>query len=99
MQIRDFTGCFVLDGRETEEITLRVIFSTGGGGITSGSGSFALPLALVGRAEEGPLSFRLAGGEALTILVREIDLVEGVAWFLTEGEVPETRGESAARRA
>lgn len=99
MQILDFKGCFVLDGRETEEIALRVIVSTGGGGLTSGSGSFALPLALVGRAEEGPLGFRLSSGEALTILVREIDPIEGVAWFLTEGAMPEAGAPDEARRA
>lgn len=99
MEIRDFKGCFVLDGRETDEIALRVILSNGGGGVTSGSGSFALPLALAGRAERAPLTFRLTTGEALTILVREIDLVDGVAYFLTEGVVPVARGESTARRA
>ncbi|OIP85385.1 MAG: hypothetical protein AUK37_04265 [Rhodobacterales bacterium CG2_30_65_12] len=99
MQILDFTGCFVLDGRETEEIALRVIVSAGGGGITSGSGSFALPLALVGWSGEGPLSFRLISGEVLTIVVREIDPVEGVAWFLTEGAMPVAGAPDEARRA
>lgn len=99
MQVLDFTGCFVLDGRALEEMDLRVILSTGGGGVTSGSGSFALPMALVGRAEQAPLSFRLTTGETLTLIVREIDLAEGVAYFLTEGVVPETGTGAAARRA
>lgn len=99
MEVRDFTGCFVLDGRELEVMDLRVIVSTGGGGITSGSGSFALPMALVGRAEQAPLSFRLTTGEALTIVVREVDLVDGVAYFLTEGVVPEIRTAGSERRA
>lgn len=99
MEVRDFTGCFVLDGRELEVMDLRVIVSTGGGGITSGSGSFALPMALVGRAEQAPLSFRLTSGEALTIVVREVDLVDGVAYFLTEGVVPEIRTAGSERRA
>jgi hypothetical protein len=97
MEVRDFKGCFVLDGRDGEEMDLRVILSTGGGGVTSGSGSFALPMALVGRAGEVPLTFRLTSGETLRILVREIDLADGLAYFLTEGAVPE--GASVARRA
>lgn len=100
MDVRDFTGCFILDGRETDEMALRVIVSVGGGGVTSGSGSFALPMALVGRADE-VLTFRLRSGEDLRIVVREIDLGEGVAYFLTEGAVPEVAGRitGAARSA
>lgn len=99
MQVLDFKGCFVIDGRELEEMDLRVILSTGGGGVTSGSGSFALPMALVGRADQAPLTFRLTTGEALTLVVREIDRADGLAYFLTEGVVPETGTGAAARRA
>ena len=90
MEVRTFTGCFVIDGRESETVALRVILSTGGG-VTSGSGSFELPLALVGAGAGAAVAFRTAAGEALARQIREIDRVEGVAYFLTEGVVPGAR--------
>jgi hypothetical protein len=92
MEVRDFTGCFILDGRETEVMDLRVILSTGGGGVTSGSGSFAVPAALAGLVVEGGLTFRTTEGDQLSIQVREVELTEGRAYFLTSGRVPGVRG-------
>lgn len=91
MEVRDFTGCFVLDGREAEEMDLRVIVSTGGG-VTSGSGSFAVPAAMVGRDMDAPLTFRIRAGGELSVLVREFDLTEGRAYFLVSGRVPDVAG-------
>lgn len=97
MEVRDFTGCFVLDGRELEEMDLRVILSVGGGGLRAGSGSFALPMALVGRAEQAVLTFRTSGGDEISLRVREVDLVDGVAYFLTEGDVPQAEDGGAGQ--
>ncbi|GKY88960.1 hypothetical protein [Sinisalibacter aestuarii] len=98
MEVRDFTGSFLIDGRETEEMDLRVILSTGGG-VTSGSGSFPVPAALAGRVMEGPLTFRTSAGDEITVLVRDFILTEGRAYFLTSGRVPQTAGSGTARSA
>jgi len=97
MELRDFKGCFVVDGREVETGSLRVIVSTGGDGLRLGSGTFALPLALVGAAPGTPFGFRSEAGEEIALILREIDPVEGVGYFLTEGPISERA--TAARRA
>jgi len=97
MQVIDLEGYFVIDGREVGAGSLRVIVSTGGDGVRHGSGTFALPLALVGAAAGTAFGFRSAAGEEIALTLREIDPVEGVGYFLTEGPIP---GQStAARRA
>ena len=88
MQVLDFDGCFVFDGRETEVCQLRVILSTGGDGVTSGSGTMALPLALVGVAPGTALTFRTTEGDEIGLDLREVDATEGVGYFLTTGAVP-----------
>ncbi len=97
MEILDLQGYFVIDGREVEAGSLRVIVSTGGDGLRLGSGAFALPLALVGARPGTSFGFRSETGERFALILREIDPVEGVGYFLTEGPIPE-RAE-AARRA
>ena len=89
MEVREYHGVFVTGGVETEEMALRVILSTSAG-VVSGSGSFALPAALVGMTDER-LSFRTREGAELTLVVREVDRFEGAAYFLTEGRLPELR--------
>ena len=88
MQVVDFEGCFVIEGRETEVCQLRVILSTGGDGVTSGSGTMALPLALVGTAPGTALTFRTSAGDEIALDLREVDAAEGVGYFLTTGAVP-----------
>lgn len=90
MEIRDFTGCFIVDGRETDRTELRVLV-TRGGGETHGSGSFRVPPAMIGIEAAGPLTFRCVDGEEITLAVREFDMTNGLAYFLTEGAVPEAR--------
>lgn len=90
MEIRDFTGRFVIDGIETEPMDLRVLITTGGGEV-HGSGSFRLPAALVGAERGGPLTFLTTGGEELRMTIREFDMVHGMAYFLVEGEVSALR--------
>ena len=97
MEVRDFKGVFVIDGREAEAGPLRVIVSNGGGGVTSGSGTFALPLALVGARPGTRFGFRTEAGEDIALVLREVDAVEGVGYFLTEGPLPVAA--PAARRA
>lgn len=97
MEVRDFKGCFVIDGRETETCNLRVILSTGGNGVTSGSGAVALPLALVGVEPGTRLTFRTDGGDEIGLEMREVDAVDGWGYFLTVGELPRLAQE--ARRA
>jgi len=53
--------------------------------VRMGSGDFEVPAVLAGLVDEGPLTFRLSGGEELVIEVREFDLLDGRAYFLTEG--------------
>lgn len=84
MEVRHYDGCLVVGGQETEAFTLKVILSTGGG-----SGSFLVPLALVGAAEDGIVTFRTVEGDEIALRIREIDPAEGYAYFLTEGAVPE----------
>lgn len=87
MELRDYIGCFVIDGCESDEVDLRVILSTGGG-VTTGSGSFPVPAALVGRLDEGPLTFRTYSGEEIILTVREVDPMSGEAFFLTGAALP-----------
>lgn len=87
MEVREFSGCFLVDGRETDVMALRVVLSTGGGR-RFGSGDFPVPAALAGLVGEEPLTFRLDSGEELVLVVREFDLLDGRAYFLTEGAVP-----------
>lgn len=91
MQVIDLEGRFVVDGRETEVCQLRVILSTGGDGVTSGSGTMALPLALVGLAPGTRLGFRTLAGDEIGLDLREVDETEGVGYFLTTGAVPTTQ--------
>ncbi|WP_298499390.1 hypothetical protein [uncultured Maritimibacter sp.] len=95
MELRDFSGAFLIDGRETEVMDLRVLMTVGGGEM-HGSGAFRVPAAMIGLEAAGPLTFRTAAGEEIRLIVREFDLVNGVAYFLTEGAVPEIPG---AKRA
>lgn len=88
MQVVDFEGCFVIEGRETEVCQLRVILSTGGDGVTSGSGTMALPLPLVGVAPGTALTFRTVAGDEIGLDLREVDTTEGVGYFLTTTAVP-----------
>jgi hypothetical protein len=97
MEILDLQGYFVIDGREVEAGSLRVIVSTGGDGLRLGSGTFALPLALVGAAPGTAFGFRSEAGEEIALTLREIDPAEGVGYFLTEDPIPERA--AAARRA
>lgn len=90
MEIRDFTGAFVVDGRETDRMDLRVLI-TSGGGETFGSGSFRVPAAMIGLETSGPVTFRCADGQEIDMQVREFDMTHGVAYFLTLGSVPEVR--------
>ncbi len=85
MQVVDYEGCFVVDGRETEVCQLRVILSTGGAGVTSGSGAIVLPPALVGTRPGTALAFRTRDGDEIALELREIDPAEGVGYFLTAG--------------
>ncbi|MBV7409918.1 hypothetical protein [Maritimibacter sp. DP1N21-5] len=89
MELRDFSGCFIVEGRETETMDLRVLLTVGGGE-THGSGAFRVPAAMIGMEAAGPLTFRTSEGEEMTLIVREFDLVNGVAYFLTDGAVPDT---------
>ena len=101
MELRDFSGAFLIDGRETEVMDLRVLMTVGGGEVHS-SGAFRVPAAMIGMEAAGPLTFRTDAGDDIRLIVREFDLVNGVAYFLTEGAVPETRGSEipgAARAA
>jgi len=96
MEVRAFFGRLVSGDLGTEPMTLQVILSTGGG-ITSGSGDFEVPLALVGFIrEEEPLVFRTEAGEEFTVLVRDFDIAEGRAYFLTEGDLPAGRAVKVA---
>ena len=63
-------------------------FLTIGGGETHGSGAFRVPPAMIGTESEGPLTFVTDTGETITLHVREFDLTQGVAYFLTDGAVP-----------
>lgn len=90
MEIRDFTGSFLVDGQETDLMELRVLI-TQGGGETFGSGSFRVPTAMIGLESSGPVTFRCTGGEEITMTVREFDMTRGLAYFLTMGEVPDVR--------
>ncbi|MEJ2034940.1 MAG: hypothetical protein P8X69_02105 [Maritimibacter sp.] len=85
MELRHYSGCFIIDGRESEEVDLRVILSTGGG-VTTGSGSFQVPASLVGLIESGTLRYRTLAGEEFNLTLREIDM--GEAYFLTGGLIP-----------
>lgn len=90
MEIRDFTGSFVIDGRETDRLDLRILI-THGGGVQHGSGSFLVPPAMIGFEAQGPVTFRCIDGAEITLLVREFDMTNGLAYFLTEGAVPALR--------
>lgn len=88
MELREYDGCLVIDGREGETMRLRVALSSAGG-VTTGAGSFPVPFALVGASDDTRVTFRTDAGARLTLLIREIDPAEGYAYFLTEGVVPE----------
>ncbi len=87
MELRDFRGSFLVDGHETERMDLRILLTIGGGE-THGSGAFRVPAAMIGSESEGPLTFVTDTGETITLHVREFDLTQGVAYFLTDGAVP-----------
>jgi len=88
METREFDGFLVVDGQETEPFRLKVLLSTDKG-FTSGTGSFAIPPALVGVREGTSVNYHQTDqGEALTLLLSEIDPAEGVVYFLTLGKVP-----------
>ncbi|MAM60615.1 hypothetical protein [Maritimibacter sp. UBA3975] len=87
MELRDFRGSFRIDGRETDRMDLRILLTIGGGE-THGSGAFRVPAAMIGTETGGPLTFVTEAGDEITVVVREFDLTQGVAYFLTEGEVP-----------
>ncbi len=87
METRAFDGHLVVDGQETEPFRLKVLLSTDNG-VTTGTGSFAVPLALVGVGEGSPVCFRTDRGEAISLLLTEIDPAEGRAYFLTLGALP-----------
>jgi len=87
METREFDGFLVVDGQETEPFRLKVHLSIDKG-FTSGTGAFAIPPMLVGVREGTSVTFRTDAGEALTLLLSEIDPAEGLAYFLTLGAVP-----------
>lgn len=95
METRVYDGHLVVDGQETGPLRLKVLLSTDNG-IASGTGGFAMPLALVGAAEGSSVRYRTESGETITLLLSEIDPAEGRAYFLTLGALPR---ETAARRA
>lgn len=96
MDVRDFTGAFLVDGRETEAMDLRIIVSTGGDGRRIGSGSFAVPPALAGRVDGGTLIFRTDADDEILLEVREFILTEGRVYFLTSPDLPVERGAQSA---
>ena len=87
METRVFDGHLVVDGQETGSLRLKVLLSTDSG-FTTGTGSFAVPLALVGVREGTSVSFRTEQGETINLLLSEIDPAEGTAYFLTLGVLP-----------
>jgi hypothetical protein len=87
MELRAYKGCFVIGDRESEEVDLRVILSTGGG-VTEGSGSFSVPASLVGQIAPGLDRFRTRSGDDITLNVCEIDPTQGEAYFLTGAGLP-----------
>ncbi len=90
MEVIDFKGCFEFEGRRSDEMTLRVIVSKSGGE-TVGSGSFSLPLMLVGLPSGAEVSFFPNEGGEIRVLIREIDESDGVGYFLTSGDVARSR--------
>lgn len=94
MDLRPFQGHLVIDGRDGEPMELRIAISTAGGG-TTGAGSFAMPYALVGAREDDKVTFRTRAGDEITLILREVDPIEGQVYFLTEGAVPATIGLAA----
>lgn len=90
MELRDFPGFFLIDGRRTDGMDLRILITRGGGEV-HGSGAFRVPAAMIGLETRGPLTFVTETDEEITLVVREFDLTQGVAYFVTEGVVPELR--------
>lgn len=88
MEVRAYFGRFVTAGQDSAPMSLQVILSTSGG-VTSGSGDFEVPAALVGfLRQEDALTFRTEAGEEFAVVVREVDVGEGHAYFLTRGALP-----------
>ena len=87
METRGYDGYLVVDGQESEWFALKVLLSTDNGG-TTGTGSFAIPLALVGAREGSAVTYRTVTGGTLTLLLTELDPAEGQAYFLTLGPLP-----------
>jgi len=87
METRVFDGHLVVDGQETGPLRLKVLLSIDNG-FTAGTGSFPVPLALVGVSEGTSVAFRTDRGETITLLLSEIDPAEGSAYFLTLGALP-----------
>lgn len=94
MEARVYDGHLVVDGQETGPLRLKVLLSTDYG-MVSGTGGFAMPLALVGATEGSSVRYRTEEGATITLLLSEIDPAEGRAYFLTLGALPP---QSAARR-
>lgn len=87
METRGYDGVLVVDGQETEPFRLKVVVSADKG-FTTGTGSFPVPFSLVGVREGTSVLFRTEGGQALSLLLSEIDPAEGRAYFLTLGALP-----------
>jgi hypothetical protein len=95
METRVFDGHLVVDGQETGSLRLKVLLSTDNR-VTTGTGSFPVPLGLVGVREGTSVSFRTDLGETINLLLSEIDPAEGRAYFLTLGALPKAaRGRRA----
>ena len=96
METRVYDGHLVVDGQETGKLRLKVLLSTDYG-MVSGTGGFAMPLALVGATEGSAIRFLTDAGATITLLLSEIDPAEGRAYFLTLGALPPEK--TARRRA